>query len=380
MKRALVLLSLVAGVAQATPIVPKDDAEVIETLPAAIAGNRAEERRLRRQLAAQPRDAGGALAMARRYLDQAREQGDPRFVGLALNALKAWPDPARAPDDVVLMQATLQQYLHEFDAAAGLLERLLRRQPRAAQAWLTLATVRRVQGRYAESDAACQALAGLGATLYATACQAENDGLRGHTDAARSALRGLLAAPRLAAQTRAWLLTTLAELEERALNVIDAQAAYRAALAAQPDSYTTLAYADFLIFNGREAQALEVLAGQPRTDAVLLRRAIAGSRAKDAAAVRDSREMRERIALSNQRPAAQTLHAREQAMFALWVEGQPVRALSLARTNVRRQREPLDLLVLAQAARASGQAAALRAVDRLRQDIGLRDQRLDALL
>lgn len=380
MKRLFALLLLASGWVQATPITPSSDAEVIETLPAAVTGNRAEERRLRRQLAAQPKDTQAAVAMARRYLDQARDQGDPRFVGLALNALQAWPDPEKAPDDVLLMQATLQQYLHEFDGAGRLLEMLLRRQPREPQAWLTLATVRRVQGRYAESDAACRGLAGLGASVYSTACQAENDGLRGDNDAARASLKRLIAAPRLAASTRAWLLTTLAELEERAVNSDEAEAAYRAALAAEPDHYATLAYADFLIFNGRHAQALKLLKDEPRTDTVLLRLAIAGTRTKGPDALRDSREMRERIALSNERPEAQTLHAREQAMFALWVDGQPAKALTLARTNVRIQREPLDVLVLAQAARAVGEAAALREVDRLRKDMGLRDQRLDALL
>ena len=42
------------------------------------------------------------------------------------------------------------------------------------QAWLTLATVRRVQGRYADSDLACQQVATNGAALHAQACLAEN--------------------------------------------------------------------------------------------------------------------------------------------------------------------------------------------------------------
>ena len=377
--RLILLLVLAAGRVQASPINPSHDDEVIETLPATL-GNRADERKLRRQMAAQPRDAVAAVALARRNLDQARDQGDPRFVGLALNALQAWPDPEKAPDDVLLIQATLAQYLHEFDRSARMLEMLVRRQPRESQAWLTLATVRRVQGNYAQSDAACREMAALGPSVYAAACQAENDGLRGNNDVARASLKRLLAAPRLAAPTRSWLLTTLAELEERAGSTAEADTVYRAALAAEADSYTTMAYADFLIFNGREAQALKLLKGQPRTDAVLLRLAIAGTRAKGPDAARDSREMRERIDLSNERPEAQTLHAREQAMFALWVDGQPAKALALARTNVRIQREPLDVLVLAQAARAVGEAAALREVDRLRKDMGLRDQRLDALL
>ena len=62
--------------------------------------------------------------------------------------------------------------------------------------------------------------------------------------------------------------------------------------------------------------------------------------------------MRDRIAQANQRPEAKKLHGREQAMFALFVEEAPARALALARGNVEQQREPLDLLLLAEAAQA----------------------------
>ena len=370
---------MLATAVHATPIMPTSDAEVIETLPAA-AGNRADERRLRRELAANPQNAKSAAAIARQYLEQAREQGDPRFAGQALAALQAWPEPASAPTEVLLMQATVQQYLHEFDAAAHKLELLLKREPRDAQAWLTLATVRRVQGRYAQSDAGCVELERLGAGLYAGACQAENDGLRGQFDTARTALKRLVATPRLPADTRNWLLTTLAELEARDGQVADAETTYRAALDARPDAYTTMSYADFLIGLGRDADALAQLKDQRRTDAVLLRLAIAGTRAGTAEGARDAREMRERITLANQRPDAKVFHAREQAMFALWVDQQPQRALALARVNVQQQREPLDLLVLVQAARASGQAAPLREAERAVKDLGLSDRRIAALL
>ena len=43
-----------------------------------------------------------ATAVARRYLEQARESGDPRFAGLALAALRPWPDANAAPDEVLL--------------------------------------------------------------------------------------------------------------------------------------------------------------------------------------------------------------------------------------------------------------------------------------
>lgn len=374
-------LALACGLgAHAAPIVPANESEVIEVLPA-VSGSRAEARRLRKQLAQQPKDPVLALALAKRYLDQAHELGDPRFAGMAMSAIEGWTDEATMPDGILLMRANLQQYLHEFDASASSLQRLLARpsaQPRS-QAWLTLATVRRVQGRYADSDAACRQVAQAGAALHASACQAENAALRGDADAARATFRQLLATPALAAATQAWLTTSLAELEQRAGRASAADAAFRAALKLDADAYATLAYADFLIEQKRPREALTVLKDQARSDAVVLRLAIAGTQAKLASAAADVAEMRERITLANKRPDAKVFHGREQAMFALFVEGRPDQALELARGNVAQQREPLDLLVLAQAAHASGQAAALQEAQRLTKEMGLRDARVQAL-
>ncbi|KNZ34345.1 MAG: hypothetical protein AD742_02965 [Methylibium sp. NZG] len=365
--------------AHAQPLQPQSDAEVVETLPGVI-GSRADERKLRREWAANPRDPALAAALARRYLDQAREQGEPRFAGRALAALQAWPDADKAPDDVLLMLATVQQFLHDFDGSSANLERLVARQPGHAQAWLTLATIRRVQGRYADSDKACRALAGIPtAALYAQACSAENQGLRGDFAATRASMRTLLGG-QLPAATQVWLLTTLAETEARAGRNADAEKAYRAALRLQPDEYTSLSFVDFLTEAGRHADALAILKPLARTDAVVLRLAMAGTRLKTPGAARDAQEMRARVAQANLRPDAQMQHAREQAMFALVVDQQPERALELARLNVALQREPIDLLLLAQAARAAGAPQAVREATRLRDDMGIKDVRLDALL
>ena len=375
------LLLLLSLSSHSTPIVPTRDEEVIEVLPA-MTGNRAEERRLRKQLAQRPRDPALALDMAKRYLDQAHESGDPRFAGMAMSAIEGWQDEATMPDGVLMMRATLQQYLHEFDASVRSLKSLLARpsaQPRP-QAWLTLATVNRVQGRYADSDAACKQVATSGSALHAAACLAENAALRGDVDAARVTFTGLLNNARNPTATQAWLTTSLAELEQRAGRAEAADAAFRAALKLDADPYATLSYADFLIDQQRPAEALALLQGQTRSDAVLLRLAIAGTQARSASARADAAEMRERIALANQRPEAKIFHGREQAMFALMVERQPARALELARGNVVAQREPLDLLVLAQAARASGRAEALAEARRLVTQMGLSDQRTQAVL
>lgn len=379
--RALVLsfATVLCSTSHAEPIAPRSDAEVIETLPAG-AAVRAEERRLRRALAERPRDAALAVKLAQRYLERAREQGDPRFAGLAIAVLQPWSNDPTVPGDVLLLQATLDQYVHQFDASAVKLEALLQREPKRGQAWLTLATVRRVQGRYDASDRACRELQALTAEPYATACLAENQGLRGDAAGARRALKRLIAEHGADPDTRNWLGTTLAELEERTGTEAVARAAWNDALRAQAAPYTLLAYADFLIHHGRHAQALELLKGQPRNDAVLLRLAIAATRAGAPDGASLAREMRERIAASNLRPDAQALHGREQAMFALWVDQQPERAFLLARQNLRLQREPVDLLVLAQAAKATGRDAALSEARQWQRDIALQDRRVDALL
>jgi hypothetical protein len=113
---------------------------------------------------------------------------------------------------------------------------------------------------------------------------------------------------------------------------------------------------------------------------VLLRLAIAGTQAGAAGAPVDVNELRERIALANQRPDAQIFHGREQAMFALAVDHAPVRALALARGDVAQQREAIDLLVFARAAVAAGDRAAIDDARRLKKHVGLYDRRIDAVL
>lgn len=377
---ALLAAALQAFVAPgaAAPLQPVDDAEVVETLPT-LGARAAEQRALRRQLARQPRDAATALALSRSLLARARTDGDARLAGQALGALGAWDGDAAAPPEIRLQRATLYQHLHDFDAAAAELEAVLTAAPRHAQALLTLATVRRVQGNYAASDRACGALADAGQPLYARACLAENAALRGDADGARRELEQLLAAAPGQADWTAWLRTTLGELEQRAGRNDAAIAQLRAALKAAPDPYARLALADALIDTRRWTEARDLLAEADDSDALLLRRAIVARslRAPDAEALRH--RLAARYAQAALRPEAQAVHARERARFALEVEGDAARAVGLARRNLQTQREAIDLVLLARAARAAGDAGAAAEAAALAAQLGLRDVRLGVL-
>ncbi|WP_348755196.1 tetratricopeptide repeat protein [uncultured Aquincola sp.] len=379
-------LLLAALAAQAVPLVPASDDERIESLPArrappvvAVPGQGTTP-----DPAAAVREAGELLA-------QAHADGDPRFAGRALARLQPWADDPRAPAPLVLMLAQVEQYIHRFDAAEARLKALLARDTRQPQAWLTLATLQRLRGRYAESDASCAALGRLNlAALHAQACSAENRALRGDVEGARRQF-GVLLAQAPDAGTRAWLLTSVGELEQRAGRNAAAEQALRSAWKLDPqDRYAPLALADLLIDQQRGADALKVLDTQPRSDPVLLRRVasqqfIAAAQPQRGHAPApglstDQAELRERFAQAAQRPGAFDGHAREQALYAWWVEGDLPAAVRHAQANLATQREPFDLLLLARVAAAAGDRAALAQAAQVQKAMDLHDQRLDRLL
>ena len=383
-----------AGSAQAAPRVPSDDSQVVETLPA-VAGWSREQRQLRRALVQRPHDEKIAILAARSYLDLAREQGDARYAGYAMGALQAWAAvaPAEVPPAVLVMRATVAQFLHDFDGAEATLKVALEKQPANAQAWITLATVLRVRGRYSESDAACRSLSKVGPLLYGTACLAENAGLRGEHAAARKVFQELLADPELQgprqAGTRQWLWTSVAEVEELAGRPAAAEAAYQQALQAERSGYLLLVYSDFLLSQKRAADVPALLAHEARSDAVLLRLAIAARQMNpgvmtsnppaQGADSQDARELQARFTAAALRPGSTQLHAREEGLFALDVQDDAARALVLARANVALQREPIDLLLFARAAVAANNPTARKEVKAIMVQTGLRDRRVDAL-
>ncbi len=362
LSRAALLLWICLGwlAATAQPILPSSDSQVIERLPPAA----------RISLSSDPASATrDALAL----LDEARRQGDPRLAGRALARLARWQTDPQADPALIIALASAEQYIHQFDKAIARLSDLLKRDPAQPQAWLMLATLRRAQGRYGDSDAACAQVARTTPAPYGPACLAENQALRGEFDAARSRLQALRSAFRSPA-LRGWLSTTLAELEQRAANPGAAEAAWRDALDSDPDGYTLIGWADFLLEQGRPLEAYAALSAEPRNDNVLLRLAIAARRAQrpDAAALQ--RELRERFALADQRPESSG-HERERALAALDLDDRPRAALALARQNVSWQREPIDLLILARCAKAAGDAAAQAQARALAAQVGMVDLR-----
>ena len=354
-----------AGTAMAAfpqDLTPGLDAEVVERLP--------------ERVSAAPATPQAAATTAQRWITLSRETADPRYLGRAQAALARWWGQADAPADLLVLQATVEQGRHEFSAARATLERALQTNPAQVQGWLTLATLERVAARYEAAEAACHNVARHGAALYATACLLETRSLQGQHDAARNGFTALRQQVAGDAAQRAWIGSLLAESEERAGRDDAADAAYRRSLADAPDGYTALAYADQLLRRNRASAALEVLRHQPDSDSVLLRRAQALRLTGDAAWQPLARDLEARFAAIAARGEGLDVHARERALLALWLQGQPAAAWKAARTNLSLQKEPLDWWLALQTSEQSGDAAAHQAVRQALQQAGLQDLRL----
>jgi hypothetical protein len=151
---------------------------------------------------------------------------------------------------------------------------------------------------------------------------------------------------------------------------------YATAVTTADDLYTRIALSDALIAQQRWQPAEAMLAQLPPTDAVLVRRFIVMRRLnKDAAALQT--QLVERFAAALAR--GEFLHAREAANFAL-EQNDAATALRLARENWKNQREPADLRILAKAARAANDAAALADVREWIARTGLADVRVGRVL
>lgn len=358
----LALLGAICG-ATGAPYVPASDDQVVERL-ALRAGDQVARQlaMLRASWRRNPTDVTAAVRLAAAYIDQAGAEGDPRYVGYAQSALQHWWRERDPPAPVRVMRALVLQYDHRFDEALADLGAAVQAEPDDAQAWAWITAIHLVRSDLDRARQACDRLADLTPDLVGAACHAQIDALTGRATQAATSLRSALLADADADPAlRLWALTRLAETEERRGDVAATERAFRAALALHlPDVYLLAAYADFLLDNGRAAEVLPLLKDQTRADVLLLRAAIAAKATQDPKHDALARELAARFDAAHAR--GDTSHRKEESRFALALQGQADRALTLARANYEQQRELADARILLEAALAARQRAAAQPV------------------
>lgn len=363
---ALTAIAMLSGLpitrANCEPYLPATDDQVLAELPAGVRYSDGAAR----QLAQRRLDV--ALPLAQFYLQQSRQSGDLRYLGYADAALAPWVDRKPPDTGALVLQATVQQSRHQFDAALDTLARALHAHPEDAQALLTQATILRVLGRYPESQASCERFAARAEAQLGSVCIQGVRALTGHLESAYAIL-SILSTQGWMPGERSWLYSELGEMAARLGRDADAERWFQADLALQPsDFYVRGAYADLLLRQGRAADAMALLRGYDSFEPLLLRIALAEQQlhAPDLAASR----ARLADAFAAELERGESVHRREQARFLLEVEHQPQQALEAAQADWRVQREPADALILIAAADAAGQPAAAAAARTLLREAG----------
>jgi tetratricopeptide (TPR) repeat protein len=365
---ALIGAANLAG-AHTGPYVPGSDSTVLAELPAGTRHADVSARRL-----AQGR-VDVAIPLAQFYIQQSRLSGDLRYLGYAEAVLEPWVKQSAPVPDVLVLQATLQQSRHEFPASLASLDRARALRPNDPQALLIRATVLRVLGRYPEALAACEQFSGLVDARLGALCIQSLRGLNGHLEAAYAALTQVSPQGWLSSE-KSWLYSELGEMAVRLGREGDAERWFEQDLKLAPtDVYVRAAYADLMLRQGRSGDVLTLLQGQESFEPLLLRIAIAQRRLRDPREVQSTARLQAAFAAEEQRGEA--VHRREQARFLLEVEDEPALSLDAALENWKVQREPDDVLVLVNAARAAGRpAAAEPALEFIRTE-GLGDVRVN---
>jgi tetratricopeptide (TPR) repeat protein len=355
---ALIGMAAVTGAA-ATPYIPSSDAQVLAELPAGATHASAPAH----QQAAARLDV--ALPLAQFYISQARATGDLRFLGYAESALMQWRGRLPVVPAVLVLDATILQSRHSFDAALSELDQALKAQPNDSQAWLTRATVLRVLGRYNEASASCVHLLNADPVIAELCTQ----GVRGASGHLSSAYNAVVALPQetLSNAARAWRYSELGEMAVSRGEDDSAAHWFLEGLRLAPDDvYTRAAYADLLLRERRPHEVVPLLNGYESMEPMLLRIAIAQRQLNDPRLEQTQALLTSAFSVEEQRGEA--VHRREQARFLLEVVQDPTAALRAAQENWRVQREPADVLILLRAAKAAQRPdAAAPAVQFVRQ-------------
>lgn len=364
----------------AAPFRPTDDRTVLEQLPTRPTDPvQRELRELRKAHEAASGEAGPAVELAARYMNLARETGDMRYAGYAEAAVSAWRRSHSAPVPVLVIQAQLAQYRHDFLGALKLLDSAIALDPGNVRAHAWRASVNMVIARYDAVRPDCNRIRELGDKLLAAGCAAYLDATLGKAQAAYDALAAQLEAEPAARPTlRQWTLTVLAEIARRKGDAAAAEGHYRAALQSdESGQYLLAAYAELLAHQKRWKDIVALLRRWERSDILLLQLAIAEQSIGSPEARTHAATLRARYADAALR--GDGFNAQEEAWFRLVFEGDPKGALALAVQNWATQKEPRDAEILLEAALAARDPAAAKPALEWMARTGIEDPRLAEL-
>jgi hypothetical protein len=360
-----ILLVVMMEAIQAKPFIPEHDTQVLERLPGQLfqSKSNAKIKQLRTQIRNHPNDWSSTSQLAQHYINLAKIQADPRYMGYAQAILNPWWQNSQQSPKALIMRAIIRQNAHDFGGALKDLDQILNVQPGHVQANLIKATTATVQGNYPLAIEHCRQLMRRSSMLLALVCQSTPASLSGNAEPSYKLVRQILSTTgSIPEKESVWAWTSLAEIAWR-LGYFEAadQHFLTAMQTGIKDFYLFRVYADFLLQQHRPHDVIKLIASETRIDSLLLRLALAEQMTL-------SEQLSNHIALLNERFEANrkrgsSLHKGDEARFKLHLLNQPQTALQLARQNWQVQRESADTYILLQSAIAANDTKMIKKVE-----------------
>lgn len=378
----LILLLAILETIQAKPFIPEYDNQVLERLPGQLfqSESSAKIKQLRTQIKSNPNDWSSASQLAQHYIDLAKTQADPRYMGYAQAILNPWWQNPQQSMQALIMRAVIRQNAHDFDGAIKDLDQILKAQPGHVQANLIKATIATVQGDYSLAIQHCRQLMRRSSMLLALVCQSTPASLSGNAETSYKLVHQLLSATAsIPKKESVWAWTSLAENAWRLGYFKAADQHFQTAMkTGVQDYYLFRVYADFLLQQHRPNDVIKLIASETRIDSLLLRLALAEKMIQ-------SGQLSNHIALLNERFDANrkkgsSLHKGDEARFRLHLLNQPQTALQLARQNWQVQRESADTYILLQSAIAANNIPMIQKVKHWLDQRGTEDVLIGKIL
>ncbi len=362
------------------PYTPTVDDEVLQQVPAASDPDVLQMQVLRDQLDRDGTNLRIAHQLARAYIEFGRQVGDAHYMGYAEAVLRPWLKQPSPPAEVIVDDATILQFRHQFDESRQQLKKALTKDPNNAQGWLTLATVDMVQGDYEVAAGECSKVAVTGGLTIGLVCTSNLRSYLGHAEQSKTLLTQIESTANGQPPTFvSWVQGLLAETCERLGDWSQAEVHYRKALALTPkDNFLLIAYADFLLDRNRPAEVLPLLQDSVQSDTAFLRLALAKAALRSPDLSLYTWIMGARFEALAQRGS--DYFGREQVRYALYLKHDPQSALMLASRNWEVQRAPWDARVFLEAALAARDPRAATPVLTFLRQTKLQDPVVDSLV
>lgn len=308
-----------------------------------------------------------------------KKKSEPRFIGLALTYIDRYLQTH--PDDTqfMLLKADILQYDHKFDQAILLLNKIITLRSGFESARLMRANILQLQAHYQDALKDCYSLLGNSDPIVMMSCIAQIKGLIDEPKYVFKALSNLLKRDKNNPDpTLIWSYDILAQLCLQFGDKESAYVYYEYALSiAENNSLILTSYADLLIADSKFKQVQIILNKKKSNFSLLVRLAIAENKMQSAS-TSYREELKSRIMIMHS--MSDDTHAREIALYYLYIQQQADKALHYASRNWSAQKELIDARLLLESAIAANKKHAARPVIEWYEKNTIKDIRLEPLI